>query len=187
MAIQRPRTTQVLPKWCPSVILNAFFMPLFTNNGSDKKIPLDLLTFKTAFLMSLESAAHGSELVVLSRAHNNITFSSDYSGPRRVSIKLVPKFMPENALLNTIPDPISFQGIAHIFPRKPERLLCPVKVLGQYINRTQDVSWPSWLWLSVCPLQTWYSGLYISLPPMGVWGYPANVWSGPWRRKTFTD
>ena len=141
MAIHRTRTIQVLPKWCPSVILNAFFMPLFMNNGSDKKIPLDLLTFKTAFLMSLESAAHGSELVALSWAeHNNITFSSDYSGARRVSIKLVPKFMPENALLNTIPDPISFQGITHIFPRKPERLLCPVRVLRQYINRTQTLA-----------------------------------------------
>ena len=141
MAIQRPRTTQVLPKWRPSVILNAFFMPLFTNNGSDKKIPLDLVTFKTAFLMSLESAAHGSELVALSRAeHNNITFSSDYSGARCGSIKLAPKFMPENALLNTIPDPIRFQGIAHIFPRKPEWLLCPVRVLGQYINRTQTLA-----------------------------------------------
>ena len=48
--------------------------------------------------------------------------------------------MPMNALLNTIPDPISFQGIAHIFPRKPERLLCPVRVLGQYISRTQTLA-----------------------------------------------
>ena len=96
-------------------------MPLFMNNGSEKKIPLDL-TFKTAFLMSLESAAHGSELAALSQAEqNNITFSSDYSGAPHVSIKLVPKSMPKNAFLNTIPDPISFQGIAHIFPGKPER------------------------------------------------------------------
>ena len=112
-------------------------MPLFRKNGSDKKIPLDFLTFMTAFLMSLESAAHGSELVALSRVEHNITFSADYSGARHVSIKMIPKFMPKNALLNTIPDPTSFQGIAHIFPRKPERLLCPVRVLGQYINRTQ--------------------------------------------------
>ena len=141
MAVLRPRTTQVLPKYRPSVILKAFFKPLFTNNGSDKKIPLDLLTFKTAFLVSLESAAGGSELGSLSRAdHNNITFSSDYSGARHVSIKMVPKFMPKNTRLNTIPDPISFQGIAHIFLRKPERLLCPVRVLGQYINRTQTLA-----------------------------------------------
>ena len=188
MAIQRPRTTQVPPKWCPSVILKAFFMPLFTNNGSDKKIQLDLLTFKTAFLMSLESAAHGSELVALSCVeHNNITFSSDYSGARRVSIKLVPTFMPKNALLNTIPDPISFQGIAHIFHQKTWAITLSSQSARQIHQQNTDVSWPSWLWLSVCPLQTWYSGLYISLPPMGVWGYPASVWSGPWGRKTSTD
>ena len=138
-AIQRPRTTQVLPKWRPSVVLKAFFKPLFTNNGSDK-ILLDFLTFKTAFLVSLESAARGSDLVALSWANHNITFSSDYSGARHVSIKMVPKFMPKNARLNTIPNPISFPGIAHLFPRKPERLLCLVRVLGLYNNRTQTLA-----------------------------------------------
>ena len=49
------------------------------------------------------------------------------------------------------------------------------------------VSWPSWLWPSVCSLQTWYSGFYVSFPPMGFWGYPASIWSGPWGRKTSTD
>ena len=48
--------------------------------------------------------------------------------------------MPKNARLNTIPNPISFPGIAHLFPRKPERLLCPVRVLGLYINRTQPLA-----------------------------------------------
>ena len=138
-AIQRPRTTQVLTKWCPSVVLKAFFKPFFTNNGSDK-IPLDLLAFKTAFLVSLESAARGLDLVALSWANHYITFSSDYLGARHVSIKMVPKFMPLNARLNTIPNPISFPGIAHLFPRKPQRLLCPVRVLGLYINRTQPLA-----------------------------------------------
>ena len=130
---------QVLPIWCPSVVLKAFFKPLLMNNGSDK-IPLDLLTFKTAFLVSLESAARGSELVALPRADHNITFSSDCSGACHVSIKMVPKLMPKNALLNTIPNPVSFLRIAHLFPKKPERLLCPVRVLGLYINRTQTLA-----------------------------------------------
>ena len=120
MANQRPRTTQVHPKWRPTVVLKAVFKPLFMNNGSNKNIPLDLLTFKTDFLVYLESAAHGSELVALSRADHNMTFSSDYSEARHVFIKMVPNFMPKNALQNTIPGPISFPGIAHLFPRKPE-------------------------------------------------------------------
>ena len=90
--------------------------------------------------MSLESDARGSDLVALSWANHYITFSSDYSGARHVSIKTVPKFMPKNARLNTIPNPISFPGIAHLFPRKPERFLCPVRVLGLYINRTQTLA-----------------------------------------------
>ena len=140
MAIQRPRITQVLPIWCPSVVLKAFFKPFFMNNRSDK-IPLDLLTFKTAFLVSLESAAQGSELVALPRADHNITFSSDCSRARHVSIKMVPKFMPKNARLNTIPNSVSFMGISHLFSSKPERLLCPVRVLGLYITDRYFKSW----------------------------------------------
>ena len=90
--------------------------------------------------MSLASAARGSELVPLPPADHNIHFSSDSSGACHVSIKTVPKFMPKNALLNTIPDLISFLGIAHLFPREPECLLCPVRVLGLYINRTQTLA-----------------------------------------------
>ena len=48
--------------------------------------------------------------------------------------------MPKNALSNTIPDPISFPGITHLFPREPEQLLCPVRVLGLYINKTQTLA-----------------------------------------------
>ena len=92
-AIQRPRTTQVLTKWRPNVVLKAFFKPFFTNNGSNK-IPLDLLTFKTAFLVCLESAACGSDLVALSWANHYITFSSDYLGARHVSIKMFLSLCP---------------------------------------------------------------------------------------------
>ena len=140
MAIQRPRTTQVLAKWRPSVVLDAFLKPPFTIDGSDKKIPLDLLTFKTAFLVSLASAAHGSELVALYRADHNLTFSSDPSGACHVSIRLVSKFMPKHALPNSIPVPIRFPWIAHLFPREPGRLFCPVRVIGLYITKNTATS-----------------------------------------------
>ena len=140
MAVQRPRTVNPLPKWRPSVVLNAFLEPPFAIDGSDRNISLELLTYKTAFLVSLASAARGSELVALSRADHNLNFTSDSSGARHVSIKMVPKFMPKNALPNTIPEPIKFPGIAHLFPKEPERLLCPVRVLGLYVNRTQQLA-----------------------------------------------
>ena len=95
---------------------------------------------KAALLVSLVSAARGSELVALARADHNRTFSSDPSGARHVSIWLFPKFMPKNALPNTIPASIRYTGIAHLFPREPERLFCPVNVLGLHIIRTQPLA-----------------------------------------------
>ena len=176
--------SQIAPK-CRS---QGLFQASFYQQWVGQEDPIRLLTFKTAFLVSLESAAGVSELEVLSRAdHSNITFSSNYSGARHVSNKMIPKFMPNNALLNTIPDPISFWGIAHIFPRKPERLLCPVRVLGQYISRTQtsaDQAGSDCLFVHFKPdtrVFTSHCRLWVS------WGSPASVWSVPWGRKTSTD
>ena len=56
--------------------------------------------------------------------------------PPRSLAHVSPLDLAKNALPYTIPDPISFPGIAQLFPRKPERLLFPVRVLGLYINRT---------------------------------------------------
>jgi len=98
MSIQRPRTQHILPKWRPSVVLNAFMKPPFIINGSDKNISLELFTYKTAFLVALASGARGSELVALSRADHNLHFTQEPSGAKRVSVNVVPNFMPKNAV-----------------------------------------------------------------------------------------
>ena len=140
MALKRPRAIHVLPKWRPSVVLHAFMKPPFTLNGSDKNIDLELLTYKTAFLVSLASAARGAELVALSRADHNISFTQDPSGAKRVSLRMVPNFLPKNVLPNQVPEPITFPGIAHLFPQEKERLLCPVRAIGLYISRTKELA-----------------------------------------------
>ena len=40
----------------------------FAINGSDRNISMELLSYKTAFLIALATGARGSELVALSRA-----------------------------------------------------------------------------------------------------------------------
>ena len=108
--------------------------------GTGKNISLELLSYKTAFLVALATGARGLELVTLSRADHNITFSRLPSGVRHVSIRLVPTFIPKNAHLDTIPKPLEFPGIAHLFSRNLERLICSVRTLGLYIVHSQELA-----------------------------------------------
>ena len=104
--------------------------PTFAINGSDKNISLELLSYKTAFLVALATGARGSELVALSRAPHNLELKTLDSGAKQVSIRKVPKFIPKNQRPELIPKLLEFPGIAHLFPKDLERLLCPVWVLG---------------------------------------------------------
>ena len=141
MAILRLREQEVLPKWNLSVVLKGLMKPPFAIHSTDKNISLEILSYKTAFLVALATGARGSELVALSRASHNLEFSTLASGAKHPSI---PKFIPKNQRPEIIPEPMKFPGIAHLFPNEPERLLCPVRALGLYIvrsvERTQDDS-----------------------------------------------
>ena len=130
MTILRPREQEVLPQWHLSVVLKGLMKPPFAINGTDRHISLELLSYKTAFLVALASGARGSELVALSRASHNLVFTTLASGVKQVSIRMVPKFIPKNQRPEIIPEPVKFPGIAHLFPNEPERLLCPIRALG---------------------------------------------------------
>ena len=138
MTILRPGEQEVLPRWHLSVVLKGLMKPPFAINGTDRHISLELLSYKTAFLVALASGARGSELVALSRASHNLEFITLASGAKHVSIRMVPKFIPKNQRPEIIPEPIKFPGMAHLFPNEPERLLCPVRALGLYIVKSDD-------------------------------------------------
>ena len=138
MTILRPQEQEVLPRWHLSVVLKGLMKPPFAINGTDRHISLELLSYKTAFLVALASGARGSELVALSRASHNLEFTILPSGAKQVSIRMVPKFIPKNQRPEIIPEPIKFPGMAHLFPNEPERLLCPVRALGLYIVRSAE-------------------------------------------------
>ena len=138
MTILRPREQEVLPRWHLSVVLKGLMKPPFAINGTDRHISLELLSYKTAFLVALASGARGSELVAISRASHNLEFTTLASGVKHVSIRMIPKFKPKNQRPEIIPEPIKFLGIAHLFPNELERLLCPVRALGLYIVKSAD-------------------------------------------------
>ena len=112
--------------------------PPFAINGSDRNLSLELLSYKTAFLVALATGARCSELVALSRAPHNLDFKTLDSGAKQNSIRMVPKFIPKNQRQELIPKPLEFPGIAHLSPKDIERLLCPVRVLGLYLIRSAE-------------------------------------------------
>ena len=112
--------------------------PPFAINGSDRNISLELLSYKTAFLIALATGAWGSELVALSRAPHNLEFKTLDSGARQASIQMVPKFIPKTQCPELIPKPLVFKEIAHLFPKDLERLLCPVRALGLYVVKSTE-------------------------------------------------
>ena len=89
MTIPRPRTQEVLPRWHLSVVLKGLMKPPFVINGSDRNIPLELLSYKTAFLIALATGARGSELVALSRAPHNLQFKMLETGDKQAYIRMV--------------------------------------------------------------------------------------------------
>ena len=138
MSILRPRTQEVLPRWHLSVVLKGLMKPLFAIKGSDRNLSLELLPYKTAFLVAPATGARRSELVALSRAPHNLDFKTLDSRAKQVLIRMVPKFIPKNQRPELIPKPLEFPGIAHLFPKDLERLLCSVKVLGLYLLRSAE-------------------------------------------------
>ena len=135
MSLLCPWTQEVLPRWHLSVVLEGLRKPPFAINGSDRNISLELLSYKTAFLVALATGVRGSELVALSHTPHNLDFKTLDSGARQVSIRMVPKFIPNHQCPEPILKPLEFPGIAHLFPKDIERLLCPVGALGLYLIR----------------------------------------------------
>ena len=117
MNILRPREQKVLPRWHLSVVLKGLMKPPFAINGTDRNISLELLSYKTAFLVALASGARGSELVALSRASHNLKFTILPSGAKQVSIRMVPKFSQKIKDQRLFPNPSSSQEWLISFPR----------------------------------------------------------------------
>ena len=111
MTILRPRTQEVLPPWHLSVVLKGLMKPPFAISGSDRNISLELLSYKTAFLIALATGVRGSELAALSRAPHNLEFKMLDSGAKQASIRMVPKFIEKNQRLSIFPNRWCFREL----------------------------------------------------------------------------
>ena len=129
----RPVTRSMVPPWDLSLVLGALsgapFEPLET-------VEIKFLTLKTALLMALTTAKRVSEMQALSVSPDCTVFSADRT---RVSVRPNPAFVPKNS--NAACVPVALRSF-HPPPFETEEdrklhLLCPVRALRVYMDRTR--------------------------------------------------
>ena len=115
----------------PTPANQALFEPL-------RKVSLKHLTFKTVFLLALGSGKR-SEIHVW--VHKNIRHQEDWSS---VSLYPSPGFMSKNHLAKEGPGCSALVIIPALAPTldkslKEDRILCPVRALRYYLDKTEDL------------------------------------------------
>ena len=104
-----------------------------------KEASLKYLTFKTVFLLTLDSGKHRSEIHAWQ--NKNIRHQSDWS---KVSLYPSPSFLSKNQLAKDGQDSVALVDIPALAPildksLKSDRSLCLVRALCYYLDRTSDL------------------------------------------------
>ena len=131
--LDKPILNRGIPSWDLSLVLMSFtkapFKPL-------KDASLNILTFKTVFLMALASGKRRGEV-------HAWTFSSLRHKPhwKEVTISPSPAFLAKNQLASDCPDSLKPVVIPALKPFLSSDLtedmtLCPVRALRYYLDRT---------------------------------------------------
>ena len=127
---------RIMPKWDLHLVLLSLLRPPFTSQSeedgesSDDVIPLKWRMLKCVFLLALASARRRLYLHALSIAPGRCVFARGNTQRQlAVSLLLEPGFLAKNQLPMQAPEWIMVPGIAHLNPKEPERMLCPVRQL----------------------------------------------------------
>lgn len=139
--IERPRTTRTVPAWDLSLVLSQMMKPPFVQGAkpSDRRIPLNILLYKTTFLLALASGARRGELHALSRKFPAFQVMKDKTSAELTAVlRPVPGFLAKTQLPQQKGLQFQIPGMTHLVPGEPERLLCPVRALQIYVKRTND-------------------------------------------------
>ena len=132
----KPKGRRGVPAWNLSLVLHqltkAPFEPM-------RKASLKHLTFKTVFLLALGSGKRRSEIYTW--LYRNIRHQENWS---QVSLYPSPGFLSKNQLAWDGPAavaPVVIPALAPSLDRslKEDKLLCPVRALCYYLDRTKDL------------------------------------------------
>ena len=131
---KQARTPKHFPPWDLYLVLKSLrcapYEPL-------RYCPLDLLSYKTVFLVSLASGRRCSEVHALQ--YEGWAVEPDKS----ISLKFLPEFVAKNQPLGLPSPPICIKALTPLLcPDDEDRTLCPVRALKIYIERTKFLRSP---------------------------------------------
>ena len=136
----RPRQRKVCTDWNVNHVMDSFLKPPYVDeNMDDANICLRLFTIKTAFLTAMACSRRKSELHAFSRAKGFFRAEVKSSGEVVLSIHTTPGFVAKNQKAKNLYPKVTLRSFFHEFPDNPEEaLLCPVRAIRTYLERTKD-------------------------------------------------
>ena len=136
----RPRERKICTDWNVNHVMDSFLKPPYVDAQlDDSNICLRLFTIKTAFLTAMACSRRKSELHAFSRAKGFFRSESKPSGEVVLSIHTSPGFVAKNQKAKNLYPKVTLRSLFHEFPDSPEEaLLCPVRAILRYLERTKD-------------------------------------------------
>lgn len=128
---KRPPQKRLAPSWSINDVLTSLCQAPYEPM---QNAPLEHLTHKTLFLVAAASARRRSELHALTVKRGYIRFD-----PAGVRLLPDPGFLSKNQSPSFVPGEIFLPSIATTSSIREDRLVCPVRALKWYIEKTKAV------------------------------------------------
>lgn len=129
----RPPRRNPLPSWDLSLVLAMLRQPPFEPLETAE---LSLISMKTAFLLAMASAKRVGELHAFSVSPDCLQWHPEGTG---VTLWPNPSFLPKCIPLTYVNQPLTLMAFSSPDPGAgPANMLCPVRALRLYIDKTAD-------------------------------------------------
>lgn len=133
---QRTRRSLV-PQWDLAIVLDFLKGPKYKDN---KTLKHDLLTYKTAFLLTLASGRRASEVANLSGSRKDFSRAPDHS----LTLSFLPEFLAKNQTPGDLSPSIVIPPLyKKCDKQRPDIALCPVRALLEYRTRSATYRSPT--------------------------------------------
>ena len=144
---QKPRERKICTDWDINFVMESFLKaPYVDTNNDDQGISLRHMSIKTAFLLAMACSRRKSELHAFSRAKRLLRTETKPSGEVILILNTSPGFVAKNQKSKDLYPEVSIRSLFHEYPDNPEEaLLCPVRAVMRYVERTKDFDNPKTL------------------------------------------
>lgn len=129
-SLERPRQKTLIPKWDLGLVLSFLKRPPFE---PAETIDLRFLSYKCCFLLALASGRRRSEIHAFSISDACLRFNRDKSS---VTLLTDPAFLAKNQIPDKGTEPVVISALPC---DSISVLLCPVRILSIYLDRTSSL------------------------------------------------